>query len=99
MLHLHSVQHLDEPDALKPLECVTMLLKGILHMSVPVLPGVPARMFKIGMRNTSGFEKGMKAAIVIEQVILRATVEREMWHCLRVEQIDKRIAIKIGRST
>ena len=76
-----------------------MLLEGFLNVVVPILPGVPARMFKIGMRNTTGFEKGMKAAIVIEQVILRATVERKMWHCLRVEQIGKRIAGKVGRST
>jgi len=82
MLHLHSVQHLDQPDALKPLECVTMLLKGFLNMVVPILPGVPAGMFKIGMRNTTGFEKGMKAAIVIKQMILCTTVEGKVGHCL-----------------
>ena len=72
-----------------------MLFEGFLHVAVPILPRMPARMFKIGMRNTTGFEKGMKAAIVIEQMIFNAAVKRQDRHVLWVKLIDDGVTIQV----
>ena len=74
-----------------------MLHESCLHMGIPVVPVMPARMLVIRMLNTARFEKGMPAAIVIQEMILNSTVERKQWQYLWRQLIHKCIAIEIRR--
>ena len=75
-----------------------MLFERVLDTGVPIVPGVAARKFMVGMRDTTFHEKGMVAPILIEQMVIGATVKRESWHRRWVKRIDERIAIERIRS-
>jgi hypothetical protein len=74
-----------------------MLLEGFLNVGVPVVPGVPAWVFLIGMRDPTGFEKCMKPAVATEEVVIGPTVEREARHGVWIKLIHERIVIEISR--
>ena len=52
-----------------------MLFERFLDMGVPIVPGVAARKFMVGMRDTTFYEKGMVTLILVQQMVIGATVK------------------------
>ena len=82
-IHMGHVRNYSIGDALsayKRMQGFNVLCERRLYVRVPIVPGVPARMFGVGVRNVQLFEVIVEAAIMVDQHIFRAAIEAEARH-------------------